>query len=707
VNPAREPFLNRERSWLEFNARVLEEGLDPLRRPMDRLRFLAIFSSNLDEFFMIRMSGLWSQVRAGYAVEDASKTTPARALAACEDRVRGLVPVQMQALREQVLPQLERAGLKFHDAARLPQELRGPLATVFQDEFQPILTPMAVDPGRPFPFLAGRQVHLLVELRKAGDDKPLFAIVPIPPDRRFVAVPGRHREFVYAEALVQAFAHTLFIGYELRAAAAFRVTRDGELSIMEDEAVDLLSVIEGELKKRERGIPLRLEIEDHASQGFVDFLAEHLEIEDRFVYRIPAPLQVSDFMGFTLRPGYDELRGEMWPPVPERSLADTTRSIFDILRERDRLLHLPFETFDPVVRLLDDASRDPDVLAIKQTLYRTSGQSPVVAALKRAAAAGKQVTVLVELKARFDEAQNIGWARSLEDAGCYVVYGLVGMKIHCKMLLVVRREAEGIRRYVHLSTGNYNDRTAQAYTDFGLFTASPQFGREVAEVFNLLTGYSEPPRMRKLVTSPLDLRNWFLGRIQREAERAKNGERAEIRAKMNSLVDEQIIRALYKASAAGVHIELLVRGVCCLCPGLAGFSENIRVRSIIDRYLEHSRVFCFHAGGEREIFLASADWMDRNFDRRVEVLFPVEDADHRRVLLEAFEIWFADNTTARVLRPDGAWERLHPAPGEAPRHAQRELHEYHLERNASTATASGIKFIPVTRKGAAPGGHHG
>ncbi|MBN8217602.1 MAG: polyphosphate kinase 1 [Spirochaetes bacterium] len=701
------PFLNREASWLAFNARVLEEGLDPLRRPMDRLRFLAIFSSNLDEFFMIRLSGLWSQVRAGYAKEDASRNAPGRALAACEERVRALVPVQMQALREQVLPQLERSGVRFHDAARLPPELRPPLSRVFQEEFQPILTPMAVDPGRPFPFLAGRQVYLLVELRKEGDDKPRFAIVPIPSDRRFVAVPGRHREFVYAESLVQAFAHTLFSGFELRAAAAFRITRDGELSIMEDEAVDLLSVIEGELKKRDRGIPLRLEIEDHASPAFIAFLASHLEIEERFIYRLPAPLQVSDFMGFTFRPGYDELRAEPWPPVPERSLADTTRTIFDIVRERDRLLHLPFETFDPVVRLLDEASRDPDVLAIKQTLYRTSGQSPVVAALKRAAAAGKQVTVLVELKARFDEAQNIGWARSLEDAGCYVVYGLVGMKIHCKMLLVVRREAEGLRRYVHLSTGNYNDRTAQAYTDLGLFTASPAFGREVAEVFNLLTGYSEPPRMRKLVTSPLDLRQWFLDRIAREAERARRGEPAEIRAKMNSLVDEQVIRALYRASGDGVRIDLLVRGVCCLCPGVAGHSENIRVRSIIDRYLEHSRVFCFHAGGEREVYLASADWMDRNFDRRVEVLFPVEDADHRRVLLDAFEIWFADNTTARALGPAGAWERLRPAPGEPPRHAQRELHEYHVEKNASVATATGIKFIPVTRRGAAPGAHHG
>lgn len=693
-------FFNRELSWLEFNYRVLEEALDPQKKPLERLKFLAIFSSNLDEFVMVRLSGLVSQVKLGYTAVDESGHTPMGLLEASEKRIRELLELQYRCVANEILPALSKAGIHIHglsEKRELSAVSMEHLGSLFEKEYFAVLTPMAIDPGRPFPFLAGKQIHLLVELAKAGEERSRFAIVPIPMERRFISLPGRKRDYVTAETFVRSFVHLLFSGYEIKCAHAFRITRDGELLVTEEEAVDLLSTIEDEVKKRERGLPIRLEHEAAMNEEHLKFLREHLGIPQNFSFAIPGPLDLTGFFSLVNDPELGELCEPSWPPLPSPAFENPADSIFDSIRERDQMIWLPFEEFDPVIRLIDEASNDPQVLAIKQTLYRTSGDSPIVAALKRASHNGKQVTVLVELKARFDEARNITWAKELEKAGCYVVYGLVGMKIHAKMLLVVRREKDGIRRYVHLSTGNFNDRTAKSYTDIGLFTAKPAFGRDVSEIFNLLTGFSDPPRWRKLVTAPLDLRNFFLAKLEREIENVKKGGKGQVIAKMNAVLDERMMRALYAASQAGVKIQLVVRGICCLRPGVKDLSETISVISIVDRYLEHSRIYYFYANGEREVFLSSADWMNRNFDRRVEILFPVEEEDHRKEVMDYLQILLADNTHARDLSGDGVYLLRKTPAGEKARNAQREMYQYIQKRSGTGAEKAGIRFIPKTK----------
>ena len=677
--------------------RVLEEACDPQVPVLERLKFLAITSSNLDEFFMIRVAGLKQQL-VGHVEETAlDALTPAEQIASISTRCHIMVARQYKALLQDVLPNLERAGVRLLRPGHLSSEAEAFVTDYFWREVFPVLTPIALDPGHPFPHLRNKSLNLAVRFSAGAPGGRLrYGVVPVPsvlPRLVEVPDPGR-RSYVLLEDVIARHAAQLFPGMPIEGCYAFRVTRNWDLSIDEEEAEDLLVTIEREVRRRDRGSAVRLEIAAHAEQPMVDYLVRALKLGPGDVYRPDGPLDIPDLLPLLGRIEQKELHYEPFTPVIPHQIGDGERDLFRLIRERDVLLHHPYESFDPVVSFIEAAAEDPAVLAIKMTLYRTGKDSPVVRALQRAAENGKQVTALVELKARMDEEANIVWARALEQAGVHVVYGLIGYKTHSKAALVVRRESAGLHRYVHLGTGNYNPGTARIYSDLSLFTAKEDFGADATSLFNLLTGYSKPVSWRKFKVAPLNLKASVLELIDREAQIAAQTGKGRIVAKMNSLSEPDVIKALYRASQAGVQIDLVVRGICALRPGIPGVSDRIRVVSIVDRFLEHARIWHFEAGGKREMFLASADWMQRNFVRRVEIAFPVEDpAIRERIFDEILTISLADNVKARILRADGTHERATPAPGAPLVRSQERFMA--LARRASSAAEAAVPAADV------------
>jgi polyphosphate kinase len=699
----REPelFLNRELSWLEFNGRVLEEACDPANPLLERLKFACIVASNLDEFFMVRVAALQNAIVEGDTAPDISGLSPAQQAQRISERAHAMVDQLYGVLSAEILPPLAERGLRLVRPDELDPLARGALGRYFRDEVLPALTPLAIDASRPFPMLAGLTLNLAVLLAPAEDgDDPRLAVVQVPGRlARLVRPPGLDANAqLLLEDVIRAELPALFPGQAILDVAVFRVSRDSELDLDDEGGRDFLRLIEEELKNRRRSSVVRLEVEAGVTDPLLRLLKDRLEVGEDATYRVRGPVDIRPLMSLVDLPAFEDLRDSPLRPVSTLEL--TGPELFALLDERDVVLHHPYESFEPVVSFISCAADDPDVLAIKQTLYRTSGDSPIVRALARAAENGKQVTVLVELLARFDESSNIRWARRLEESGCHVIYGIRGYKTHSKIALVVRRGRQGIRRYVHLGTGNYNERTARLYTDFGLMTSDREVGEDASAFFNALTGYSDPPRTKKLVMAPTQMRDRVLRLIQRERERAEAGQSAFIRAKMNSLVDEDIIRALYEAAGAGVRIRLNVRGICCLRPGLKGTSDSVDVVSIVDRFLEHSRIFHFANGGEEEVYLSSADWMPRNLDRRIELLFPVRSAEGRAKVLAALDAAFADNVKGRWLQSDGSYKRRRPARGEDPCRSQLELYR-EAKRAAERARAgAGVTFEPLRSPGA-------
>jgi polyphosphate kinase len=701
-------FINRELSWLAFNERVLEEASDPQVPALERLKFLAIFSSNLDEFFMIRVAGLKQQLSGHVEEGGADAMSPGEQLSAISTRVHEMVSRQYRLLLNDVLPNLDRAGVKLLGTSQLPAEANHFVADYFAREVFPVLTPIALDPGHPFPHLRNKSLNLAVRFAPATPGARLrYGVVPVPSVLpRLVEVPdsGR-RNYVLLEDLIAQYVSQLFPGMPIEGCWAFRVTRNWDLSIDEEEAEDLLVTIEREVRRRDRGSAVRLEIAGKAEQPLSDYLVRALKLGPNDVYRIDGPLNIPDLLPLLGRIERKDLHDEPFTPVIPPAIGDGERDLFRLIREKDVLLHHPYESFDPVVSFIEAAADDPAVLAIKMTLYRTGKDSPVVRALQRAAENGKQVTALVELKARMDEEANILWARALEQSGVHVVYGLIGYKTHCKVALVVRRDAGGLKRYVHLGTGNYNPTTARIYSDLSLFTARDDFGADATSIFNLLTGYSRPTQWRKFKVAPLGLKAAVIEMIDREAQIAQQTGKGRIIAKMNSLADSEVIKALYRASQAGVQIDLIIRGICSLRPGVPGVSERIRVVSIVDRYLEHTRIWFFEAGGKREVWLASADWMARNFIRRVEVAFPIEDPTLcARLVDELLATHLSDNVKARILMPDGRYERVQPGMHGTPAAPVRSQERFmSLARRASAVleqppVAPGQEFFPSTER---------
>ncbi len=652
-----EYFYNRELSWLKFNLRVLKEAMVKDTPLLERLKFIAISASNLDEFFMVRVASLWSNFDSGVEKRDASGMSVHEQLVAISQAAHEQVRTQTKSLIA-LMAEMDAVKLHFRRVKDLSELGKDWLEEYYREVVFPVLTPMAVDASRPFPFLANKTLNLAVELIKADGEHSMGLIqVPSVLDRIVEVEPEGKRTFVFLEDIIASHCHDLFKGCHILDMVSFRVTRDSDLDLEEDDSVDLMKEVEESLRKRKRGAAVRLEIFKTNNNRIKRFLEENLDVTEMEVYEINGPLDPTCFFKFIGMKG-------MWPwlyePfVPQRPLELPDDSdLFAAIRENDILLHHPYESFDPVVKLVSDAADDPQVLAIKQTLYRVSGNSPIVAALARAAENGKQVTVLVELKARFDEENNILWARRLEKAGCHVIYGLVGLKTHAKIILIVRKEDNGIKRYLHLGTGNYNDSTAKLYTDLGLMTANDEFGSDASAFFNLLSGYSEPPVWNKLVMAPLGLREKIYALIDNEIAMVRSGREGHIIAKMNSLIDQPVIQKLYEASAAGVHIDLIVRGICGLRTGIEGISDNITVRSIVGRQLEHSRIFWFANGGEEQLYLSSADWMPRNLNDRVELFFPVETEEHIRRIKALLDLYLRDNVGAHMMQSNGSYRRV-------------------------------------------------
>ncbi len=652
-----EYFYNRELSWLKFNLRVLKEAMVKDTPLLERLKFIAISASNLDEFFMVRVAGLWSNFDSGVEKRDASGMSVHEQLVAISQAAHEQVRTQTKSLIA-LMAEMDAVKLHFRRVKDLSELGKDWLEEYYREVVFPVLTPMAVDASRPFPFLANKTLNLAVELIKADGEHSMGLIqVPSVLDRIVEVEPEGKRTFVFLEDIIASHCHDLFKGCHILDMVSFRVTRDSDLDLEEDDSVDLMKEVEESLRKRKRGAAVRLEIFKTNNNRIKKFLEENLDVTEMEVYEINGPLDPTCFFKFIGMKG-------MWPwlyePfVPQRPLELPDDSdLFAAIRGNDILLHHPYESFDPVVKLVSDAADDPQVLAIKQTLYRVSGNSPIVAALARAAENGKQVTVLVELKARFDEENNILWARRLEKAGCHVIYGLVGLKTHAKIILIVRKEDNGIKRYLHLGTGNYNDSTAKLYTDLGLMTANDEFGSDASAFFNLLSGYSEPPVWNKLVMAPLGLREKIYALIDNEIAMVRAGREGHIIAKMNSLIDQPVIQKLYEASAAGVHIDLIVRGICGLRTGIEGISDNITVRSIVGRQLEHSRIFWFANGGEEQLYLSSADWMPRNLNDRVELFFPVETEEHIRRIKALLDLYLRDNVGAHMMQSNGTYRRV-------------------------------------------------
>lgn len=671
-------YTNRELSWLQFDERILDEARDPENPLFERLKFLSISSSNLDEFFMVRVASLKDMIDVNVTKPDLAGMKPTEQLKAVIDASRQFVKQQGNTFTRMLIPALQKEGLIIFDSyEKLSVDQRQYLDEFFEKEVYPVLTPMAVDPSRPFPLIRNKSLNICVMLsekenksekaiqsgkgkkgvkadKKEKDEKEgyRFATVQIPQGiPRLIEIPGQEKTFFYLEKLIEHNIGKLFENQEVLKTVPYRITRNADMDLVEDEASDLLKEIQKQLRKRQRGEAIRLEIEEKADDRILQFLKKQLEVEKEDVFHIHGPIDLTFLMKLYGIDGFEHLKEAKYIPADHPKI-DADHSIFDQIREGDILLHHPYQSFEPVLRFVAEAAVDEKVLAIKQTLYRVSGNSPIVAALAKAAENGKQVTVLVELKARFDEENNIQWAKQLEKAGCHVIYGLLGLKTHSKITLVVRREEDGIRRYVHLGTGNYNDATAKLYTDMGLLTCKDAIGEDATAAFNMISGYSEPKQWNKLSLAPYWLRNKMLELIKRETQNAKAGKKAKIIAKMNSLCDQEIIAALYEASGAGVEISLIVRGICCLKTDIPGVSENIKVRSIVGSFLEHSRIYYFYNNGREEVYMSSADWMPRNLDKRVEILFPVEAEDLKMEVLSVLDILLKDNLKARILHGD-------------------------------------------------------
>ena len=669
-------FMNRELSWLDFDERVLEEAMDPSNPLLEQLRFLAISASNLDEFFEVRVAGLQAQLYDNLEPQDTPPDGlgPLAQLTEISRRAHDFVARQSNAWRDDIRPQLAKHGIILCEQEELTPDQVEFLDTFFDSQVYPVLTPLAIDPAHPFPHLHNKSLNLILRIETIGQDPPrqLYAVLQVPSVlNRLVPLSdggdGKHR-FVLLEDVIAPRLDALFGGFKVAARVAFRVTRNSDLSIQETEVKSsLLSTIQETLRMRKWGAAVRLEIAEAADDGFLGLLqsASALDLDERDVYKVSGPIDLTSLVALCKIEGYRELKEPPYEPQMPAPLANRA-DVFEAIREQDLLVHHPYESFDTVIQFIEQAAEDPYVLAIKQTLYRTAEANPIITALARAAENGKQVTALVELQARLDEENNIVKARALQKAGVHVVYGMVGLKTHCKAALVVRRDKDGIRRYVHLGTGNYNPTTAKIYTDLSFFTCRPGFGEDASALFNLLTGYSQGHAWKKLVIAPTDLSDRLIAMIDRERSNAEAGLPARIIAKMNSLVDPHAIAALCAASRAGVRVDLIVRGICCLRPGVPGMSENIRVISIIDKFLEHARIAYFQNNDDPQVYLSSADWMPRNFRRRVEIMFPVEDPRLKNRIIEGvLSVALADNVKARVLDPDGIYRRVPPAkPGE-------------------------------------------
>jgi polyphosphate kinase len=656
-------FINRELSWLEFNQRVLDEARDESLPLLERLKFLAITAMNLDEFFMVRVGGLQIVSDQGSSKTDPSGMTADEQLKAISERTHRMTVDQCQCFLSELEPALSAAGFRRLTPDQLTAEQLQFVEQTFSEEISAVLSPMAVSEADEFPLLGNQTLNLCVQLKpKAQEGEPRFALIPFGVyTRRFITLPGWGRsdqyEYILLEDVVSLFVERFFPGEAIVECVPFRLTRNADMTVREDLAADLMVSMEEVLDARKQSGCVRLEISDYCTSQTLTFLRNTLGVREHGIYAAPGPLDLAAFMRLTDVKGFDALKYESWPPQPSPSV-DPQESLFETLKDRDVLLYHPFESFEPVLRLIEEAAADPDVLAIKQTLYRTSRQSPVVAALRRAAENGKYVTALVELKARFDEARNIEWAKNLEQAGVQVIYGVKGLKTHAKICVIIRREPQGIKRYVHFGTGNYNEQTARIYTDVSLMTADEILGADASSFFNSITGYSQPQEFQKIAAAPIALRDKLLELIEGEIQRKKQNQPAKILAKLNSLADPVLIEALYAASQAGIEIELNIRGICCLKPGVKGLSEKIKVVSIIDRFLEHSRIFCFHHGGDDVVYIASADWMPRNLDRRVELLIPVEDDVARLRLLKVLKSCLKDTVKGRRLKSDGSYHRI-------------------------------------------------
>lgn len=654
-------YTNRELSWLLFNQRILSEARDKSIPLFERLKFLSITASNLDEFFMVRVASLKDMVNAGYEKPDIAGMTPTKQLEALDEEIHKLVSMQYSTYNRSLLPLLSQNGLqmiKHHE--QLSKQDAQFIDKYFEENIYPVLTPMAVDSSRPFPLVRNKSLNIAALVQKKGEEELEFATVQVPSVLpRIISLPAEEgvQKIILLEEVIERNIQKLFLNYSIVSAHPFRIMRNADLTIDEDEAEDLLKEIEKQLKKRQWGEVIRLEVEDGVDKRLLKILKKELGVNNQGIYAIDGPLDLTFLMKAYGLDGFEHLKEPKYEPQPVPELTAGC-DIFEEIRKGDLLLHHPYQTFVPVVDFIRQAARDSSVLAIKQTLYRVSGNSPIIAALAEAAENGKQVTVLVELKARFDEENNIVWAKKLEKAGCHVIYGLVGLKTHSKITLVVRREEDGIRRYVHLGTGNYNDATAKLYTDIGLLTCSELIGEDATAVFNMLSGYSEPLFWNKLSLAPLWLKDKFLYLIDREKNYAKEGKKARIIAKMNSLCDKDIITALYEAAAAGVKIDLIVRGICCLKVGIPGVSENITVRSIVGNFLEHSRIFYFENDENCEIYCGSADWMPRNLERRVEILFPIERPELKEKVSHILQYQLQDNLKSHILQADGSYEKV-------------------------------------------------
>nr|WP_036647190.1 polyphosphate kinase 1 [Paenibacillus pini] len=689
-SPTTTSYLNRDLSWIEFNWRVMQEAQDADTPLLEKARFLSIVTSNLDEFISVRVAGIQDQIRAGFTRRDFSGYSPSGLHKRLSKRVDKMVTEQYRTYRD-LTRQLHKEGIVFVEYEDLNMSQKELMEAYYQNIIFPVLTPMAVDQSRPFPLVHSQYVYLAVLLDKEeqnDEEEPFFAILQIPSNlSRFIPLPQRSnskkRQFIMIEELIKHHIHTLFTGYAPVAVHEFRITRNSDLMINEEGAEDLIEEIEKELRKRRRGVPVRLEIEKGFHPTALALLQEEFEISD-FVFEIEGPLDLSFLRNFanSLK-GYSHLN---YPPIEPAYPAEFLDhdDFFAVLREKDVLVYHPYESFEAVNDFIVQSAEDPDVMAIKMTLYRVSGNSPLIQSLAYAAESGKQVTVVVELKARFDEERNIAWARTLEKAGCHVVYGLLGLKTHAKITLVVRQEESSLKRYVHVGTGNYNGNTAKAYTDLSLFTADPVIGSDASELFNQITGYSDIREWQAFTVAPTGMRSTLFELFQREAKHAEAGRPARIIAKMNSLSNQEMIDELYESSRSGVQIDLIIRGVCCLRPGITGLSENITVRSIVDRFLEHSRIYYFENGGHPEVWLSSADWMTRNLTRRIELMCPVYDDGLKHTIVRILKLSLHDNVKARYLLPNGNYERVQD--GDTALRSQFEAIQVSTWKNNESAT---------------------
>ncbi|GKX28371.1 RNA degradosome polyphosphate kinase [Vallitalea longa] len=691
-------FENRELSWLEFNQRVLDEAKNSDNPLFERIKFMSIVSSNLDEFIMVRVASLKEQLNVGYNKPDISGLTQKQQLKRISARTHKLVDEQYSHYKRSIVPHLKTKGINLIHIKDLNDKQKNYLEEYFTEVIYPVLTPLAVDSSRPFPLILNKSLNLAILIKRSGEE--VFATVQVPAVlSRFIEIPNngnKYTDFILLEDVMKLFMQRLFVGFKVICTYPYRITRNADLSIDEEDTQDLLIEIEKSVKKRKWGEAIRLEVSDDMDERLINILKKSLTIHNKDIYYINGPLDLTFLMKLYDLKGFNHLKYDNYTPSTPKDLLGE-EDIFEVIRKRDVFLHHPYESFTPVVSLIKKAAADEKVLAIKQTLYRVSGQSPIIKALAEAAESGKQVTVLVELKARFDEENNIQWARRLEKSGCHVIYGLVGLKTHCKITLIVRMEEDGIRRYVHLGTGNYNDITAKLYTDMGILTCNEKIGADTSAVFNTLSGYSEPPKLNKLTMAPTGLRKKFMMLIEREANNAILGKKSKIIVKMNSICDPGIMKALYKASSAGVEIELIVRGICDIIPCIDGVSDNITVRSIVGRYLEHSRIFYFYNDKNEEVYLSSADWMPRNLNRRVELMFPIEDQRIKERIIDILKIMLKDNVKAKTKDRQGEYVKINKKGKKIlnsqeyfAKTAQNTMKEYTVEKEHDI-------FIPITK----------